>query len=140
MRWRRVPGGVASVLERGDEVLESLRRVAAEAGVQSGFISGLGAVDRVQLAFYDLERKTYDRIDLEGDHEIGSLTGNLTRLDGAPFVHVHAVVAGRDFTARTGHLMRAHCSATVELFVHDFGAEPIDRKPDAAVGLNLWKL
>jgi predicted DNA-binding protein with PD1-like motif len=45
-----------------------------------------------QLAFCDLERKAYDRLDLEGDHEIGSLTGNLS-LDGAPFVHVHAVVA-----------------------------------------------
>jgi hypothetical protein len=140
MRWRRVAGGVVAVLDRGDEVLESLRTLAVQTRVQSGFISGLGAIDRVQLAYYDLDRKAYDRLDLDGDHEIGGLTGNLTLLDGAPFVHVHAVVAGRDFAARTGHLMRAHCGATVELFVHDFGAEPIHRRPDADIGLNLCKL
>jgi hypothetical protein len=140
MRWRRVAGGVVAVLDRGDEVVESLRTLAQQAAVQSGCISGLGAVDHVQLAFYDLERKAYDRLDLEGDHEIGGLTGNLTLQDGAPFVHVHAVVAGRDFVARTGHLMRARCSATVELFVHDFGAEPIHRRPDTDIGLNLCKL
>jgi predicted DNA-binding protein with PD1-like motif len=49
------------------------------------------------------------------------------------------VIAGRDFEARTGHLMRARCSATVEIFVHDFEAA-ITRAEVPALGLKLWKL
>ena len=71
--------------------------------------------------------------------EIGALTGNLSELDGQPFVHAHAVASGHDLLARTGHVMRARVSATVELFVHDFGGA-IHRAPDAATGLKLWQL
>ena len=93
----------------------------------------------MQLAFWDLERKEYLRTDLEGDHEVGNLTGNLTRLNGEPFVHAHGVVAGRDFLARAGHIMSARVSATLEVHVHDFGAE-ITRGMVPDIGLNLCKL
>jgi predicted DNA-binding protein with PD1-like motif len=139
MKWREVQGGWAVVLGRGDDVLDCLRQVAREARIRSGAFSGLGAVDGVQLAFWDMDRKQYLRTDLAGDHEIGALVGNITTLDGEPFVHAHAVVGGRDFAARTGHLMTARCSATVEIFVHDF-ANDIRRGPDPVVGLNLWQL
>ena len=139
MRWRKVRGGWAVVLEVGDEVVESLRQFGRESRIRSGFFTGLGAANQIQLAFYDLDRKEYLRHDLPDNHEIGSLTGNLTQLDGEPFVHAHAVVAGRDYAARTGHLMRARCSATVEIFVHDFESE-IVRRPVPEIGLNLWQL
>jgi predicted DNA-binding protein with PD1-like motif len=127
------------MMEVGDEVVESLRRFASESGIRSGFFAGLGAANDIQLAFYDLDRKEYLRRDFPEFHEIGSLTGNLTFLNGQPFVHAHAVVGGRDYAARTGHLMRARCSATVEIFVHDFEAE-IHRGPVPELGLSLWRL
>jgi uncharacterized protein len=138
MKWKSVQGGWAIVLERGDDVLACLRQVASEAGILAGAISGLGAVDGVQLAYWDMDRKEYLRTDFEGDHEIGALAGNLTTLDGKPFPHVHAVIGGRDCTAHTGHLMAARCSATVEIFIHDYASE-IVRRPDPVVGLNLCK-
>lgn len=139
MRWKPVRGGYAVVLDVGDEVVDSLRRFARDSGIRSGFFTGLGAANQVQLAFYDLDRQEYLRHDLPDNHEIGSLTGNLTLLDGEPFVHAHAVVAGRDYAARTGHLMSARCSATVEIFVHDFETA-IARRPVPEIGLNLWSL
>jgi predicted DNA-binding protein with PD1-like motif len=139
VRFRSVEGGWALVLERGDDLHASLQRLAREAGIASGFFAGLGAVDAVQLAYWDLERKEYARRDFSGDHEIGALVGNLTRLDGEPFVHAHAVVGGPDFVAYTGHLMRARCAATVEIFVHAV-ATPIVRGPAPEIGLNLCRL
>ena len=139
MKWRAVQGGWAVVLQSGDDVLDCLRRVAREAGIRSGALSGLGAVNGLQLAYWDQERRQYLRTDLEGDHEIGALAGNITILDGEPFVHAHAVVAGRDLAARTGHLVAARCAATVEIFVHDWATE-IHRGPDPDIGLNLCKL
>jgi len=139
MQWKAVQGGWAIVLASGDDVLDSLRRVAREAGIRAGALSGLGAVNGLQLAYWDQERREYLRTDLDGDHEIGALAGNVTQLNGEPFVHAHAVVAGRDLVARTGHLMAARCAATVEIFVHDYGCE-IHRAPDPDIGLNLCKL
>lgn len=139
MRWREVQGGWAIVFERGDDVLPGLKDVAREAGILGGALSGLGAVGSVQLAYYDLATKSYSRRDFEGDHEIGSLAGNLTRLDGEAFVHLHAVIGGPDFAAFTGHVMQARCGATLEVFVHDWATE-IHRGMDAAIGLNLCKL
>ena len=140
MRWRRVPGGVFVVLQHGDDVHASLLQVAVEAEVRSGALAGLGAADDIQIAYYDLARRAYDRLDLDGDHEVCGMTGNLTLVDGRPFAHVHAVLGGRDFAARAGHLMRARCGATLEIFVHDFGPEAIHRSPDPAIGLNLCSL
>jgi len=139
MRWRRVEGGLAVVLERGDEVVDCLKRLAREAGIRGGFFVGMGAVDHAVLGYYDLEKKEYLRTEVTGDHEVGSLTGNLTRLEGEPFAHVHAVIAGRDLAARTGHVVSARVGATLELFVHDFGTE-IVREPVPEIGLNLWRL
>ena len=139
MRSRAVQGGWAVVLQRGDDLLGSLQQFARDSGVRAGFFTGLGAVCDVQLAYWDMERREYLRTDLDGDQEIGALTGNIAQLDGQPFVHAHAVVSGHDLLARTGHVMRARVSATVELFVHDFGGA-IHRAPDAAIGLKLWQL
>ena len=139
MRWRAVQGGWAAVLHRGDDVLASWKQLAREADIRSASLSGLGAVDGVQLAYWDSEAKVYERIDFDGDMEIGALVGNITRLDGEPFVHAHVVVGGRDTIAHTGHLMAARCAATVELFLHDFGGA-IHRAPDPVIGLNLCQL
>ena len=139
MRWRPVRDGWFVVLERGDDLHTSLVQFASEAGVTSAAFTGLGAADELQLAFYDLARREYDRRDFDGDHEIGVLVGNLTHKDGAPFVHAHAVIGGRDFAAYAGHLMRARCGATLEIAVHDFAAA-VERAPVPAIGLALCRL
>jgi hypothetical protein len=139
MRWRVVQGGWAVVLRQGDDVLESVRQVAREAGIRSAALSGLGAVAGVQIAYWDQAERQYLRVDLDGDLEIGALVGNVTLLEGQPFVHAHAVLGGRDFLARTGHLMAAKCAATVEIFLHDYGSA-VHRRADPEIGLNLCEL
>ena len=127
------------VLQRDDDLLGSLRQVAREADIRSAALTGLGAIDGVQLAYWDSSAKVYERVDFEGDLEIGSLVGNITRFEGEAFVHAHVVVGGRDTVAHTGHLMAARCGATVEIFLHDFGGA-IHRAPDPNIGLNLCQL
>jgi predicted DNA-binding protein with PD1-like motif len=139
MRWRAVQGGWFVVLQSGDDVLECLRQVAREAEIRSASLTGLGAVSGVQLAWYDVPNQRYERLDIEGDVEIGCMAGNLTQVDGQPFAHVHAVISGRDCTAKAGHLMTARCGATVEIFLHDFAAA-VHRGPEPSIGLNLCKL
>ena len=74
--------------------------------MRAGLISGLGAVGETELGFFVRATGTYVTRTFLGEHEIGSLTGNFSELDGQPFPHCHAVIAGEDFAAHTGHLFR----------------------------------
>ena len=83
---------------------------------------------------------------VNGALEVVSLAGNVSMLDGAPFAHLHAVLAGRvdgeaerDFAAYGGHLFRGIVSPTFEVFLTEF-AQAVERKPEAATGLNLLDL
>jgi hypothetical protein len=139
MKSRREGSRIFIRLETGDEVHSSLAEVAAREDVPGGWFSGIGAASDVELGYYDLERKDYDRMRIEGDVEIASASGTLGLVDGKPFVHLHAVVSDRQCMPRAGHLFHAVTAATLEfvLFVAD---HPIERTRDEATALNLWRV
>jgi hypothetical protein len=123
----------------GDEVHPSLVQIAERERIFGGWLSGIGAASEVELGYYDLERKDYDRLQMEGDVEIASASGTLGLVDGKPFVHLHAVVSDRRCETRGGHLFRAVAAATLEfvIFVADM---PIERTRDEETALNLWRV
>jgi predicted DNA-binding protein with PD1-like motif len=123
----------------GDEIHSSLAEVARREGVSGGWFSGIGAASAVELGYYDLERKDYDRTKIAGDVEIASASGSLGLVDGKPFVHLHAVVSDRQCVPRAGHLFAAVTAATLE-FVLFVAEEPIERTRDETTELNLWRV
>ena len=139
MKSRREGSRVFIRLETGDDVHASLTAAAEEHGVASGWLNGIGAASGVELGYYDLEKKGYNRREVAGDVEFASASGSLGRLDGKPFVHLHAVVSDRDCVTHGGHLFRATTGATLE-FVLLVGEAPIERTFDEATGLNLWRV
>jgi hypothetical protein len=139
MKWRRDGSRVFIRLEMGDEVHPSLVQIAEREQIFGGWLSGIGAASEVELGYYDLERKDYDRLRMEGDVEIASASGTLGLVDGRPFVHLHAVVSDRRCETRGGHLFRAVAAATVEFVI--FAAEaPIERTMDETTALRLWRV
>jgi hypothetical protein len=126
-------------LETGEEVLSSLAAIAERHGLGGGWFNGIGAARDVELGYYDLERRDYDRTRVEGEVEIASAAGPLSILDGKPHIHLHAVVSDRQCVPRAGHLFRAVAAATVE-FVLLAAERPIERTKDEATGLNLWRV
>jgi hypothetical protein len=139
MKWRRDGTRVFIRLEMGDEVHPSLVQIAEREQIFGGWLSGIGAASEVELGYYDLERKDYDRLRMEGDVEIASASGTLGLVDGRPFVHLHAVVSDRRCETRGGHLFRALTAATLE-FVLLVSDSAIERTRDEATGLNLWRV
>jgi hypothetical protein len=139
MKWRRDGSRVFIRLEMGDELHPSLIEIAERERISGGWLSGIGAASEVELGYYDLERKDYDRLRIEGDVEIASASGTVGLLDGKPFVHLHAVVSDRECATRGGHLFRAVTAATLE-FVIFVAHEPIERTRDEATALNLWRV
>jgi predicted DNA-binding protein with PD1-like motif len=139
MKSRREGSRVFIRLELGDDVLPSLTAAAEEHGVAAGWLNGIGAANGVELGYYDLERKDYNRWEVAGDVEFASASGSVGLRDGKPFVHLHAVVSDRDCVTHGGHLFRATTGATLE-FVLLVGEAPIERTPDEAIGLYLWRV
>jgi predicted DNA-binding protein with PD1-like motif len=139
MRVQRVQGGFALRLEIGEELIGSLANLMREHDIGSGAVTGLGAVNHARLGCWLVSEKRYaDRV-VEGDLEVVGLTGTLSWYDGKPFPHVHLMLTDGDFTATGGHCFEARVSATLELFVRDWGGR-IDREMDDVVGLHLMDL
>lgn len=136
---RRGPDRVVIVLPRGADVLAGIVGAAAEAGVESGAFTGLGAIENPRLAWFDREEKTYRERDLAGVWEIASLTGNLTRYAGAPRIHAHVTLSGPGMEALAGHLAGGVVGVTCEVALTAWDP-PVTRRFDPAVGLPLIDL
>ena len=139
MKWRREGSRAFIRLETGDEVHSSLVEIAEREGIAGGWLSGIGAATEVELGHYDLERKDYDRVRIDGDVEVASVSGTVGLVDGKPFVHLHAVVSDPQCMTRGGHLFHALAGATVEFVLH-VADRPIERTHDEASGLKLWRV
>ena len=132
-------GNILARLEVGDEVISSVRELARMESIPSAFISALGAVNDVTLAFYDTMTRSYVETRLTQELEVASMTGNIAWLSDEPVVHLHGVVSRRDGTTAAGHIMRGIVSVTLEVMVL-VQADRIHRRKVPAVGLNLLDL
>lgn len=139
MQYREAPQGYFLVLDRGDEILESITRFATETGTRAASFQGIGAVGKLTLGFYDLAAQAYERRSWDEDLEVASLIGNLAVVDGGPFPHVHGVFGRRDFSALAGHVFQAEVSVTLELSVAT-APEAIHRAPVDFCDLKLIQL
>lgn len=107
--------------DRGEEFMTLLIDWARKAKLDGAFLSGLGAVERPKLGYYDAHKKGYLEQEFEGEYEIASLTGNLGWDGKEPLAHIHAVISGPNFIAFGGHLYSAVVSGTLEVNVIAFG-------------------
>ena len=139
MEFQRTRYGYALRINSGEEIIASLTAFAKAESVRAGMISGLGAVGETELGFFVRESGEYVRRRFSGEHEIGSLTGNFSELDGAPFPHCHIMIAGQDFVAYTGHLFSGVVTVTCEVqVITDPGVLRRVRRPE--LGFNPLEL
>tara|TARA_B100001248_G_scaffold262718_3_gene261505 strand:- start:1997 stop:2422 length:426 start_codon:yes stop_codon:yes gene_type:complete len=123
-------------LERGEDLNASLEDFMIKEDLSSAFFKGLGALEDVELGYYDLPQKTYLKRLFPEEAELLVAMGNLTFKEGQPYAHIHAVLSGKDFLAYGGHVFRAKVSVTAELFVECIDHQ-IERKMNDQVGLQL---
>ena len=90
----------------------------------------------LSIRLYKPRTREYLSNAYDGDHEIAALTGNITEMDGKPYLHLHIVIADEENRCFGGHLTSAVISATAEIFVRPVDAE-LDRSHEPGIGLNL---
>ncbi len=137
MLTKQIENTIIVRLDKGEEILSCLREVCATYGVRAASITGIGAVKGTTIGMYDLETGRYSDLQLPSFLELTNLSGNVSTLDGAPFLHVHVTLADEHGHAFGGHLKQAFIGATAEIFFTVFDTN-IDRAHDDATGLNTF--
>ena len=124
-------------LDHGAEIISQITDIARERKIRAAAISAIGALSCADLGFYDQAGRVYLVRAVEEPVEIASCTGNISFLDGQPFVHAHAVLADRSGVTFAGHLVRGSIFAA-ELFLQELPHQDLHRTPDSQTGLKLW--
>lgn len=138
MQAVQIHNGTFFILERGEEVFSTLKSYLIEHDIHWAQFEAIGAVEDVEIGFYDLPTRQYLFRLEEGPFEVCSMNGNVTELNEEPVLHAHAVLSRCDATLETigGHLRRATVAVTLELCMWEV-TQPLFRRPDDETGLNL---
>ena len=112
------------VLEPGEEVMQALLEFAAGHEVTAASFVALGAFESATLGYFDWQRKEYLPIPVREQSEVVTLVGDIARGDdGAPSLHAHTVLGGRDASTRGGHLIQGRVRPTLEITVTETPAK-----------------
>jgi len=136
MEYKRFGNKIVVRIDKGEEVIEKITFVSEKEGIKLGSISGIGATDNVKIGLFDPIKKKYFSQELIGNFEIAPLSGNISKMDGKMYLHIHINVCDEKQNSFGGHLNHAYVSATCEVVIDIFDGE-IDRKFSDDVGLNL---
>ena len=125
-------------LKRGEELLEGIKEFCREHRVEAAFFHAIGAVNEVELAWYDLGAKQYVTTLFQEDLELVSLTGNVSKLGNNLVVHSHGVFSNKAMETKAGHVNKAVVSGACEIILTQLKGK-IDRAFDEDTGLNLMQ-
>ncbi len=139
MRTRKTENGYLLKLSTGEELVAGLIEFCISNHIVAGSFTAIGATTKTMLGFYSLEKKEYHWKEFSGEFEITGGVGNISFFEGKPVIHMHTSIADEVFNAFGGHVKSLVVGATCEVVLTTY-AEPLERKLDAQVGLNLWGL
>lgn len=139
MLSKQVNNTIIVRLDRGEEILASLKKVCEEYRVRAASVVGIGAVEGTMIGVYDMQAGQYCDTELPQFMELTNLTGNVSTMQGERYLHLHVTLADTSAHAMGGHLKKAIIGATAEIFITVYDTV-IDRVRDDATGLNLFSL
>ena len=126
-------------MDKGEEILEQIKKIALAENIQLAKVTALGATNDFTVGVYKTEEKKYYANSFKGDHEIVSLTGTINTMNGEFYTHIHMSAGNEKGEVFGGHLNRAVVSATCEMVITKIEGK-VDRIFDEPIGLNLFAI
>ena len=126
-------------IDKGEEIVETLKIICKNNQIKLGSVSGIGAANKIILGLFETANKKYHSQEYNGDFEIVPLAGNISTMKGETYLHLHANIADTKHNSFGGHLTSARVSATFEVIIDSIDGE-VDRKFSDEIGLNLLEL
>ncbi len=121
-------------LADGDDLFGTLSEFARTEGVRAGVIlSGVGMLRSSEVGYWN--GREYEWKELAEPHELVALHGSIAVVDGAPSLHLHVGLSGRDHRLVGGHLRRATIGVLGEVYVETFPGRTFGRPMNESLGL-----
>lgn len=137
MEYKRFENKVYARIDRGEEIVETLRKICEQENITLAHVSAIGAVGDFTVGVFKTAQKQYFSNSFKGDFEIVSLSGTVTQMNGEHYSHLHMSAGNDKGEVFGGHLNRAVVSATCEMVI-DISDGSVNRRFSEEVGLNLF--
>ncbi len=125
--------------KKGEDLFESFCKFLEDNNIKSGFISGIGALEKAVLGYYDQKKFKYSSIEVNTPVEVVSLIGNISLKEGHPFPHCHIIVSDEQGNTKGGHLMEGCKIFAFEYSIISYEGAALVRGFDEDTKLPLWK-
>jgi predicted DNA-binding protein with PD1-like motif len=122
----------------GSDLLPELERYVRANHINLAWLSGVGAVSRATIRYYDQPKQSWVDLDLDKRLEVAGLWGNVSLLNGEPIVHVHCVLADETGRCYGGHLGNNTLVFNLEIMLTTLSGPAVIRKMDPQTGLTIW--
>ena len=140
MQFRRFENKYFVRIDKGEEIMSSLKNLCEAERITLAEIKALGAVNDFEVGLFDVATKKFHRNHFNFPAEITSLWGTVTTKDGEVYLHVHMSAANSEGKVFGGHLNSATVSATCEMVIDVLPNNfVVERKFNDEVGLNLFE-
>ena len=139
MEYKRFGDKIVLRVDRGEDIVEKLKELSTLECISLGSVSGIGAVMETEIGIFNVDTKEYFSKTVEGLYEVSNLTGNISKMNGETYLHLHITIGDvKKSEVYAGHLNRAVVGATAEIIVSVIDGV-VDRQKDETVGLNLFE-
>lgn len=138
MEYRRFQNTIVARIDKGEEILEQVKRIARKEQIKLASVQALGAVSQFTAGVFKTEEKEYIANEFTGSFEIVSLTGTVNMMNGEFYCHLHMSAGNHKGEVFGGHLNKALVSATCEMIITVIDGT-VDRYFDEEIGLNLFR-
>lgn len=138
MEYKKFNNTIVARLDKGEEILEVVKKIALKENIKLANINALGATNDFTVGVFKVEEKKYYANNFKGNFEIVSLTGTINTMDDEFYAHIHMSAGNDKGEVFGGHLNRAFVSATCEMIINIIDGN-VDRYFDEEIGLNLFK-
>ncbi|MCL4367389.1 DNA-binding protein [Patescibacteria group bacterium] len=138
MEFRKVGSKYFLRVDKGQDIVQTLKEFCIQENIKLGTIQGIGATNNVTVGLYDPVEKKYYSDKLTDNFEIAPLLGNITTKDKEVYLHLHINLCDKNHHSFGGHVNECIISATFEAVI-DTSEETIEREFSEEIGLNLLK-
>ena len=120
-------------VDKDEEIISKIKEISQKYRVNSGRVTGIGALKRAILGYYTGEK--YAKTEVNENMELISCLGDISSEEGYT-IHLHSVLGNRYGDTKAGHLFEGVISCTGEFFIEIF-PEKLERKHDPTTKLNV---